>query len=443
MKKINFNQNLSILDDATISAGPQNNGSLTSRAAFVQETLYQTRAYDNSFSMFNVGSVRYENQHYGRINNKLLSILPFDFLTETIGENVSVLSFVAEAYKAFFLNLQLLKQRGSIPKKSVAYNFEAKSPAEEIDALYFSFLSSEYDLFLNFMEVGKYDKNVTNFESFIDVFSKFVNTRTPLVPFLKSSFVKSKYVPNNISGLYINLSEEDDTNDQIKYNKFIKDPGFKCYLDLAKEYGFFVNKDKPWQIVADLDSVNMKYYFMLKMKKYKEQGLISQSPINLESSSFEDSKAELEIFNLKKFLFEKNSYLDFFSVVNSEDVKSLKRFVGRFYNSYCQYKENISSIEVVTNKLNQIKVKKTVSKRQQINVLNLVNEEDNKYWLRLYTFIKARENNVNWDQSKFDFVSKKMEFLYSSLDILAAMEYLEKEINTVEISGRKNRNYKL
>lgn len=442
MKKINFEKDISILDEETISAGPQNNGNLTPRATFVQEILYQTRAFDNSFSLFNIGTLRYENQHYGRIGNNLLSLLPFDYALETIGENVSVLSFVADAYRAFFLNLQLLKQRRSIPKKSVVYNFEAIGGNEDPETLYFSFLSSEYDLFLTFMEENKYDKNILDLKSFIDVFINFINTRTPMVPFLKSSFIKSRFIANNINGLAIDLASEDERNDAIKYNIFIKDAGFKCFLDISKEYGFFVNKDKPWQIVADLDSLNMKYYFMLRMKNYKDLGLIQESPLASQTRSFEDSKAELENFNLKKFLFEKNSYLDFYNFVNLDDIINLKRFVGRFYNSYCQYKENISTLEVIRDPINKLSVKKTIVKRKQINVQNLVNEPANSYWIRLYVFIKARENNVNWDQAKFDFVCKKVESLYSGLDKNQSMVYLEREINLTDLSGRKNRNFK-
>lgn len=443
MKKIVFDKNINLLDKETIDAGPLNNGFLTSRATFVQETFYQTRAYDNSFSEFDIKSLRYESQHYGRLNKNLLSIAPVDSILETVEDNVNLISFVADAYKAFYINLQLLKQRKNIPKTSVVYNFKAQQGLDALDVLYFSYFENEYQLFLTFVQNNNYDKNIKNFDSFKDVFIEFINKRTPAVPLNKSSFVKSKFISNKINGLSIDLASEDPNDDNIKYNNFIKDIGFKCYLNAAKEYGFFINKDRPWQIIADLNSPYMKFYFMLRMKRYQELGVISENPISCSSVVFEECKEELENFNLQKFLFEKNQILNFFEPINLNDIKHLKRIIGRFYNSYIQFKPNTESINIEKNEKNNFNIIKKDIKRKQINILNLVNENEDLNWIRMYVFTKCRESNMPWDQAKFNAVCKKFDFLYSGLDKTSAMVYLEAEINKVPISKRKNRNFKL
>lgn len=442
MKKVFFDKNINLLDDETIKEGPSNNGSLSSRATFVQETFYQTRAFDNTFSEFNIKSLRYESQHYGRVNENLLSIAPLDSVLETVEENVDLINFVADAYKALFLNLQLLKQRGNIPKSSVVYNFKAQEGIETLDNLYFSYFGNEYQLFLNFMSNNNYDKNIINFKSFKKIFLEFINKRTPAVPLTKSSFLKSKFISNKINGLTIDLASENSNDDNLKYNNFIKDIGYKCFINAAKEYGFFVNKDRPWQIVADLNSPYMKFYFMLRMKRYQELGVISESPVSCSSNVFDECKEELENFNLIKFLFEKNKILQFFQPVNNNDIKDLKRIIGRFYNSYIQYKPNKENIQILKNEKNNFQIIKKDVERKQINVLNLVEEKEDLEWIRTYVFTKSRESNMTWDQAKFNTVCKKFEFLYSRVDKTNAMVYLEAEINKIPISKRKQRNFK-
>lgn len=440
MLKVTFDKKLNLLDEDTINDGPQNNGKLTSRATFVQETLYQTQAYSEEFDVFERSGLRYEGQHYGKINNNNFSISPKPEFLQNIGENCNVLNFVGDAFTAFDLNLQLLKQRGSIPKSSPVYKFEPQEFYNNIGDLYFSFYEREYQLFQQFVNENKYDKNIKNFDTFIDVFVKFVDIRTPGIPLLKSSFCSSKYVPKKINGLIIDLAANDPLDDSVKYNKFIKDSAFKCYLDIVQESGFVINQDQPWQLIANLNSTKMKYYFMLKMKQLKDNGIIINNPIECSSTVYEQCKEQLENFNLQKFLFDKNEYFEVFQVLNFTDIKDLKRIVGRMYNSYVNLKPNLLTIESKKQN-NSYFIDKKILKRNQINILDLVNERETSKWIKLYVYVKCRENNMNFDQRKFDSIVEKTYRLYSGIDISEAMGYLQSEIAKTGDYKRKNRNF--
>lgn len=441
MLKITFDKKLNLLDEDTINDGPQNNGKLTSRATFVQETLYQTQAYSEEFNIFERAGLRYEGQHYGKINNDNLFISPKPEFLQNIGNNCNVLNFVGDAFTAFDLNLQLLKQRGSIPKKSPIYNFEPQEFNNNITDLYFSFYETEYQLFQQFVNKNKYDKNIKNLDSFINIFVKFVDKRTPATPLLKSSFCSSKYVSKKINGLIIDLAKEDPLDDSVKYNKFIKDSAFKCYLDIVEESGFVINQDQPWQLIANLNSTKMKYYFMLKMKQLKNNGILINNPIECSSTVYEECKEELENFNLQKFLFEKNDYFDVFQILNFTDLTDLKRIVGRMYNSYIDLKPKLINLESKKEN-NFYYFEKQIIPREKVNILELINSEQNSIWIKLYAYIKCRENNVAFDQNKFDSIVEKTNFLFSTLDISHAMVYLQSEISKTSDHRRKNRNFR-
>lgn len=439
--KVTFDKKLNILDEATIADGPRGNGNLTSRASFVQETLYQTEAYSNDLNIFERAGLRYTGQQYGKLNDNFLSIIPREQVLENTENNALLLNFVLDAYTAFDLNLQLLKQRGSIPKKSPIFNFESQKFTNNINELYFSFFQREYQLFLEFVNENKYDKNITNFDSFLEVFLKFVDIRTPSVPLTKSSFLASKYVSKKINGLIIDLADEDPLDDSIKYNKFIKDLAFKCYLDIVSDSGFVVNQDQPWQIIANLDSTKMKFYFMLRMKQLVKDNIIFTSPVLCESNIYEECEEELKNFDLRKFLFNKNDYLNMYEVVNYDDIKSLKRMIGRMYNSYVDLKPQLITLEPKKEN-NFYYFNKTIEKRQKVDVPTLISSPENSKWIRVYSYIKCRENNMSFDQKKFDSVAEKTYSLYSSLDISHAMDYIQSEINRSGKYKRKNTNFK-
>ena len=72
------------------------------------------------------------------------------------------------------------------------------------------------------------------------------------------------------SGLFINLLDNNINDDQYKIENLYESPYFNCftedvfndvYINLVKESGFYINKDIPWQIVANLRSPKIKFYF--------------------------------------------------------------------------------------------------------------------------------------------------------------------------------------
>ena len=244
-----------------------------------------------------------------------------------------------------------------------------------------------------------------------------------------------------MNGLIINLSNDDPNDDSIKYDKYIQNPAFKCYLDIVEESGFVINQDQPWQLIANLNSTKMKYYFMLRMKRLKDNNIISKSPIECNSTIYEECKEELENFNLENFLFNKNEYFDLYQVVNYTELKDLKRIIGRFYNSYISLKPNLLTLESKKENNSYYFDKKIIS-RKEINVLDLVEQDENAKWLRVYAYIKCRENNMSFDQVKFNSIVEKMFRIFSHLDISEAMVYLQSEISKTSDHRRKNRNFR-
>jgi hypothetical protein len=77
--------------------------------------------------------------------------------------------------------------------------------------------------------------------------------------FTSTGFATTKFCPPAVSGLVISVSDLDPTNDEDK-ESFITSPNFLYYLEVLKKHGFFVNKNRPWELVADIASPFMLQY---------------------------------------------------------------------------------------------------------------------------------------------------------------------------------------
>ena len=83
-------------------------------------------------------------------------------------------------------------------------------------------------------------------------------------PFTFSAYMKSGYCPISASGLVVEIADMDYFNDQEKIDKFINSPNWKFYLNACRSYGFMVDKNIPWRIVADIGAPEILEY----TKKY-------------------------------------------------------------------------------------------------------------------------------------------------------------------------------
>tara|TARA_Y100001963_G_scaffold159978_1_gene266666 strand:- start:753 stop:1985 length:1233 start_codon:yes stop_codon:yes gene_type:complete len=106
------------------------------------------------------------------------------------------------------------------------------------------------------------DKNikVKNFSEFLKQFADMITKTAPSHPFTFSSFVKSKYCPINASGLVIEIADEKYFDDSKKIDHFINTENWRFFLNACRSYGFSVDKNIPWRIVADIGSTEMLQY---------------------------------------------------------------------------------------------------------------------------------------------------------------------------------------
>ena len=102
--------------------------------------------------------------------------------------------------------------------------------------------------------------NFKNFQEFITHFEAILEDVMNIGPISYPAFIKSRRCTMEATGLVINIASLDYSNDEQKIEKFKNSPNWEFYLNACRSYGFSVDANNPWRLVADLGSPEMIQY---------------------------------------------------------------------------------------------------------------------------------------------------------------------------------------
>jgi len=102
--------------------------------------------------------------------------------------------------------------------------------------------------------------NIENFDDFTEFLINFSKVNKGRVPFTFPAYVKSRKCPITVSGLAIEIADLDASNDDGKAQAFIDSNNWEFFVNAAATYGFMVDKNVPWRLVADIGSSPMIQY---------------------------------------------------------------------------------------------------------------------------------------------------------------------------------------
>ena len=233
------------------------------KVIYNHDTAANNKEYANLVD-FNFG----EKFFYGKIQRNFVPMY-FDNLAiglkainsqTTQGSSHSAMSFVADAFEKLAQQFSKGIASGKIyaNEEFLSSLKVFKSFASPIEA-YNQHLNSFTD---TLVERLKQDESIEiqNFNDFLRYFRDFILKSSSEIPFTFSAYLKSKYCPMTVSGLVIEIADLDYFNDEVKINKFYNSRNWEYYINACRSYGFMVDKDIPWRLVADIASPSMLQY---------------------------------------------------------------------------------------------------------------------------------------------------------------------------------------
>lgn len=345
-----------------------------------------------------------DKQFYGLIDKGNRAIYPKNAAMTYNSNDNSVsfknLLFVVDAFQDMKKYHKSFITQNKFDVNSSAYvALDIKSAAKDLDSLFVDYHNKLFNIFLNTYLTPDRTSQIKDFTSFVNQFLKFIKVIAQYSPFTRSSFIKSRICPPTISGLTIDFDEPQTFSDtKIKADKYISDPNFEPFLESAKRFGFLVDRNAPWRIIADLESPALKNYY----RRY----------------NFENVDGII------------NSC---YHIAYYSDLEVLKNVLVSFWNSYANnvglsvsQKEiaGCSSLFAEVTSFNQIDV-------------NTFEKVYSKNWLiRIYLFIKVFENGLNITQNAFEIIYREAIKLNEYVDEGNMLGYVDRKMQELSSRGK-------
>lgn len=329
---------------------------------------------------------------FGKIDFNGNAVYPSEaFLKMISNENsIFVLNFVADAFNAFKNFVSQMKMKNKISQNSIITNLNPVSGWQSVNVLYHEYIKIVYQSFSTFVKENRREKEFLDVKSFVKLMFDFCHQLILKdFPISKTAFIKSKFCSNQVSGLMIEISSENHDDDKNKVEKFINDPNFHFYLRSARKFGFKVDKNAPWRLIADLKSPNLEKFLL-------------QNTISLDT------------------IFEKHYYLSY-----QVDRQSMTAYFYSFYSSF------ISSIDQVV----QIERNRSFEKKQinPFSFKDLQNELDDQKWISFYSSIRSLEEKIDQVEN----FNLSVEQVLQSVGFEKSLHFLNEKLKSRNLSIKR------
>tara|TARA_Y100000593_G_scaffold12569_2_gene23139 strand:+ start:620 stop:1831 length:1212 start_codon:yes stop_codon:yes gene_type:complete len=212
----------------------------------------------------------YDKLYFGRVDRFQNGIVVSE---ETINsrlvqlkdsKNIFVLDFVADAFHDLQRHLRAASDSGYINNAGTRFN--KLKPIRGWQNYKNQFADTRdflYDIFFSYLRSNTAaSSRIVNFGTFLIEFINYLETKPTNVPTTLSGFVVSNTSHPMVSGLSIELFQGDHGSDTPKVREYMLDPNFDYYVRAARKYGFYVHKNAPWKLTADVLSNPMLEYLV-------------------------------------------------------------------------------------------------------------------------------------------------------------------------------------
>jgi len=168
----------------------------------------------------------------------------------------SAINFVVNQYEKLFDACVAQQQIGKVQRdKSLGTPRIQRAYSSPQDA-YNKHISGIANVLSNHIRSNNIE--ILNFDDFLNTLMSLLSKSASDVPFTLPGFVKSKYYSCTNSGLVLEISMDSTNDDENKVDNYFESRNWNLWLSMCNQYGFAVDANLPWRIMADLDSKPMK-----------------------------------------------------------------------------------------------------------------------------------------------------------------------------------------
>ena len=367
----------------------------------------------------------YDKQMYGKVDMEQNPIYISEAYLGFVGNIFMTNVAVAKAFKDLTDEWSVLGMQGKVQQQRTVYKpgeIEVTKAWTSVHPLYHEHMVQIFSDFQTWIMQEGRRKKIMTFKDFLQYMIYFIDAQTPKRAFSRSGFILSRHCDRSMSGLQIEIGTGMDGDDRNKKVMYHADANFDAWCKISAEYGFLVDFNAPYRLVANVESDVMRGY----IKSY----------IGVDTNE--------EMF--------KTAYYR----ADSTDIEALCNYFCSFWNDFVRafpmQTSVISYEEGNPNKVNDTKTKTAwraalkfdAKARSQYDPLgNYIpnhgstsdgyNSSDlmilnfgPSFTKSLYLFVRAREAGATWNQKVFDREVKRVSEIARHLDNKRALDYIHR-----------------
>jgi len=245
-------------------------------------------------------------------------------------------------------------------------------------------------------DIKTYADKIFSFDDFVPFFMEFLLKSVKSSPATISSYLISKRSTPMSSGLCLEFSSSDHSDDAQKSDLFLDDENFQIYRILAANSGFAVDKNAPWRLVADIRSKKM-----LEFAANRVPGIATAEDIL--DHYFEDIRD------------------------NIDELEDFKAMIYASYNNF--FLENPVVYERGVD--SERKIIKNTNKRTRERFDTIDARFENDFWYDKYIRVKNEELSLGYSETEVKKLIKNAVDLEISFDRSKATGYIKKRMTPI------------
>ena len=239
---------------------------------------------------------------------------------------------------------------------------------------------------------------IRNFDDFIKEYFLFAESIGDTFLITRDKYISSKFNNSLHNGLTIEISDQDPTQTAEIYEKYFDNPNFQLMVQSANRFGFFIDKNAPWRLIANLNSPIMQK---------KAIGYMVGEEISEEDTSV---------------VFRRDFYAFYYQKAFMTEIENLKNKMFDFYNNLIQlFPDFVSYTETC-------RVTKLIYPKEPITREVFKERYSDAYWLKAFFDIRLIELGVSIEPLEKQKIEKTMTTVAKEVDTTRALRYTQSQL---------------
>lgn len=324
---------------------------------------------------------------YGRMDEKqnviALNTSNLKQISSNSDKHIFAVSFVADAFgdlKKFFKKAANIGQISKDSKFLSDLNPQKGYLDPQID--YNKYVIQFFTDFGENLKNNEVSNTILTFEDYLNYLLRYLS-ETPEPILSKTKFIGSNKTNVLHSGLALEIADLDSSNDQTKTDSIIDDLTFEFYCNACVNFGFMVDKNSPWRIVADIGASAMAPY--------------------MSANSTSSDKVLSSVYSL----------------VHYSDLDELKPTILRFYNAFAASRPVFKKTLGYDGK----RIKQGIFTRSEETLETIDQHYGAAIWLNFLVTLRNVENLRKYNKYQLKIINSQFHDLYEK-DQIKAFEFL-------------------